>query len=80
MDTARETGLYSTAARWANCGDTHVNLLLTKKEEQVMVVKTSVILGCPYLKVVGSHLAGRVRKENRRVQMPDLGGADFGLM
>lgn len=57
-----------------------MNPLLTKKEEQVMVVKTSVILGCPYIKVVGSHLTRKVRKENRRVQMPDLGGEDFGLI
>ena len=78
LDTAGDTDLCSMAATCANYGDTHVNLFLTKKEELVMDVQTSVSLGCRDHEIARCHLPRGIRKENRRVKPPDLSEADFG--
>lgn len=80
METAGDTDLYSPATRCANCGDTHMNLFLTKKEELVIDVKTNVSLGCCDHEIARSHLPRGIRKEKRRVKVSDLREDNFGLV
>ena len=67
--------LVSTAARWANEGHRNLYLTLVSKEELVRDMKT----GSCDPELMGSHLLMGVREENRRLQMPDISAADFGL-
>jgi len=65
----------STAARWTNKGDANLDLILVSKEELVRDVR----IGCHDSETVGTQLPRGVRKQNRRLQMLDIRGPDFGL-
>ncbi len=46
LGTLWETGLCRWGVRWANNGETHLHLLLTKREDLVRDVKARVSLSC----------------------------------
>lgn len=71
--------LLSTVARGANKGHANLELILASKEELARELKGSVSLGCHYPEIVGSRFPKRVKKENRRLQMPGIRAAGFGL-
>jgi len=71
--------LLNTAARCANRGDAHLDLIVAIREMQVRDVKSNVSLGCSPHEAVGSELSKGVSKESNRVHMPGLRGEDLGL-